>query len=339
MSLKQKFQAFKMKADNWLYDHMALKNGLNWTGIFLVSTLSALCFAFGFNVFMDISETDKIVSGGVSGIGQVVVLFFELCGWKIEDTHLAYSIIYFLINIPLILLAWFKIGKRFSIFTLINVAEVSLFIKLLTPSYIPLFSLMSDFVSNQGGLLARALFAGVTTGLSSALAYRVDISAGGIDVIAYYVGLKKHTLVGKYSVIVNSITLVCFTLLTCALAGWATSPVAESFSRAFYSVVYMFTGMLVVDNINVRNKKVKIEIITTRKDLGAVLIDSIPHGATILKGQGVYTGEDKYIITIVISYYEIKQVVDLVKKEDDKAFVQVVPLAQVYGRFYMKPVK
>ena len=337
----------KTQVNNWLYDHMAVKVGLDWIGILIVSTLSAAVFAFGFNTFMDIKVgvgdalvEDRIVSGGVSGIGQVLVLIFQLCGWNITDVHLAYSIIYFVVNVPLFLLAWFGIGKRFATFTLINVLEVSLFLKVLTVDTIPGIQLISDFVETSGGgLLARALFAGITTGLSSALAFRVDISAGGIDIIAYYVGLRKNTLVGKYSLIVNACTLFLFTLLSCVKLGWGASSVAEELARVFYSIVYMFVAMLVVDNINMRNKKVKVEIITTRKDLGSVLIDSIPHGATLVQGEGVYTGAAKYIITIVVSYYEVKTVVGLVQKEDKGAFVQVIPLTQVYGRFFMKPVK
>jgi uncharacterized membrane-anchored protein YitT (DUF2179 family) len=346
MNIIKQISSAKVKTKNWLYDHMWVKNGLDWFWIFLVSTVSALCFAFGFNVFLDpgisVSGTaiTKIVSGGVSGISQTLVLFFRLCGWDIQDEHLAYSIMYFVINIPLILLAWFGIGKRFSIFTLINVGEVSLFIKLLSAQYIPGMATIATFVVTQGGgLLARALFAGVMTGLSSALAYRVDISAGGIDVLAYYIALKKNTLVGKYSVILNSVTLACFTLLTCVLANWDSEKTADAFSLVFYTIIYMFVAMLVVDNINVRNKKVKVEIITNRKDLGSVLIDTIPHGATLVQGEGVFTGQAKYIITIVVSYYEVDEVVKLVRKEDEHAFVQVIPLRQVYGRFFMKPVK
>jgi uncharacterized membrane-anchored protein YitT (DUF2179 family) len=101
----------------------------------------------------------------------------------------------------------------------------------------------------------------------------------------------------------------------------------------------MLVGMILIDSINVRNKKMKIEVVTERKDLGNVLISSIPHGATIVQGQGVFTGQPRYIVTMVVSSYEVRDVVKIVQKEDPHAFIQVVSLAQVYGRFFMKPVK
>ena len=63
------------------------------------------------------------------------------------------------------------------------------------------------------------------------------------------------------------------------------------------------------------------------------------HGATMVTGIGVYTGKERYIFTMVVSSSEVNALLKLVKKEDPSAFVQVIDLAQVYGRFFVKPVK
>lgn len=337
-----------------MLDHPAVKTSLDYFWTLIVSTVSALCFAFGFNAFMDLGQNVmvngqyavKLVAGGVSGVSQVITLLFELCGWKDIDEHLAYSIMYFVINIPLVILAWLGIGKRFTVFTLINVIEVSVFIKLVTIANIPPLQEVAKFVSDNGALLARALFAGVCTGLSSALAFKVDISAGGIDILAYYIALKKNTLVGKYSVMLNSVTVIFFALLSAAygdpkngVAAWDSSYAADCFSRIFYSGLYMLVGMFVVDTINVRNKKMKVEAISSNKELGELLIARMPHGVTMTTGIGVYTGKERYVFTMVVSSYEVNDLVKVIRKEDPTSFVQVVQLSQVYGRFFMKPVK
>jgi uncharacterized membrane-anchored protein YitT (DUF2179 family) len=252
---------------------------------------------------------------------------------------MAYSVLYFVINIPLFFLAWKGIGKRFTIFTLINVLEVSLFIKLLTIDNMIWIQELATFVSNNGSLLARALFAGVCTGLSSALAFKEDFSTGGIDIVAYYIALRKNASVGKYSVMLNSVTVVMFALLTSAKASWALDASASAFGRVFYSVLYMLTCMIVVDSINVRNKRLKVEVVTTSKELGDVMIATIPHAATMVRGEGVYSGQEKYIFTMVVSSYEVNEILRVIEKEDPSAFVQVVPLSKVLGRFHTKPVK
>ena len=348
MSLKNRWKAKKTKFNNWLYDHIWVRRFGGWAGIFFVSSISAVLFALGFNMFIDIQTvnsigefvSDKIVSGGVSGFSQSVVLLFEVCGWHMKDPHLAISILYFTINAPLMVLAWFKVGKQFAIFTLINVIEVSLFIKIFSVASIPSLQHIIDIVTGSGGgLLARALFGGIFIGLSSALAYRVDISAGGFDVIAYWLSIHKGTSTGKYSFLINIINLVIFVLLSCAISSWDADESAVIVGRGFYSVVYLFTSMLVVDSINLRNKKVKIEIVSEIPELGSTLIDVIPHGATFIQGKGVFSGKDKYIFTMVVSHYEVQKVIRLVQKTDSHAFVQAVPLSHVYGNFFTRPVK
>lgn len=343
-NIKKKCEKNKNKVKDWMFDHLWVKRGINWTWIMIVSTISAFFFAFGFNTFIDIISTngvqDRIVSGGVSGVSQVIVLFCKVCGWTIEDTHLAYSILYFVLNVPLFVLAWFGIGKQFTIFTIFNVLEVSIFIKLLSVKNIPGLQMVVDFVNIKGGgMLGRALFAGICTGLASSLSFRVDISSGGIDVIAYYIALKKNTMAGKYSFIMNGITLICFTLLSMADGAWSGTVCGDTISRSMYSVIYLFTTTLVIDNINLRNKKVRVDIITNDEALGSALIETIPHGATQIDGKGVFLGQNKYIFTMVVSYYEVDDVIKLIKKLDERAFVQTIPLGQVYGNFYTKPVK
>jgi uncharacterized membrane-anchored protein YitT (DUF2179 family) len=217
------------------------------------------------------------------------------------------------------------------------------------PSKIAFIKSIADYVSNiandTGGLLARALFAGICTGLSSALAFKVDISAGGVDIIAYYIALRKNTLTGKYSMVLNTITVTLFAILTSVNAYLLHDPAtalnesANACAKIFYSILYVFVCMAIIDAINVRNKKLKIEVVTSRKDLADVLISTVPHGATILQGTGVYTGEPRYVIEMVVSSYEVNEVVKIVKKEDPSAFVEVTPLSMVVGRFHMPPVK
>ena len=94
-----------------------------------------------------------------------------------------------------------------------------------------------------------------------------------------------------------------------------------------------------VSNALFENKKLKIEVVTERLELGKDLISAVPHAATLIKGEGVYSGKERYIFTMVVSSYELKNVIHFIKKKDPMSFVEVTPLSQVYGRFYTKPVK
>lgn len=340
-SLKRRFEAFKAKANDWLYDHQVAKNGLDYLGGFLLSTLSALCFAFGFNCFIDLQGVSeavavgKFVSGGMSGISQNVVLFLELCGLKLSDEHMIISLLYFILNVPMIVLAFVGIGKRYAIFTLINVVETSLLIRLLAAGNVSVINDMAIYVNSNGGLLARVIFGGVTTGLSTALAFKGDFSTGGVDIISYYISLKKGTLVGKYNGIINGTTFILFTLFSCLRDG----QIADHCATILFSIVYLFVSILVIDSINVRNKKLKVEVVTDNQELGQWLISYIGHGATMFRGEGVYSGKEKFVFTIIVSSPQLNSIISAIKKEDPNAFVNVMTLLKVHGRFFDKPIR
>ena len=97
--------------------------------------------------------------------------------------------------------------------------------------------------------------------------------------------------------------------------------------------------MMIVDLINVRNKKVQIQIISSFKQMSSYLLANIPHGATIVQGKGAFSGEDREIIYMTVSSLEVKDVIRTIKQIDPNSFVSVTQLQQVYGRFFQKPVK
>jgi len=330
-----KIKKFKIKVKDYFFDHYKQKAVIDYTWLAIASCFSAFIYAFGFSTFITpISNTGfTVVTGGLSGISQTIVLIFEMCGIKL-GTNTLQSVIYFIINIPLIVFAFLKIGKRFSIFSLINVGLSSLFIFLLSNYWTPFMNPIAEIVQKND--VTRILLAAVCTGVSSGILFKANISAGGMDIVSYYFALKKSSNVGKYSIILNIGIIVTFALLKiCQFPdNWATSLVA-----LFYSILYLIGVAVVIDLINVRNKKVQLQIITTNKNLIDVLLSNFPHGATISTGKGAFTEEDKLIIYMVISSVETNKVVSLVKQVDVHAFVSALSLIQVYGNFFIKPVK
>ena len=117
------------------------------------------------------------------------------------------SIIFFLVNVPLFFLAWFKIGKRFTVTTFVNVLCVSIFIKILPNEMVTVFKIYDDTI-------ARALFAGLLTGISSSLAFMIGCSAGGVDVISLYMAERKSTSIGKYALSLNAMIVISYVLLS-----------------------------------------------------------------------------------------------------------------------------
>lgn len=344
------------RINDFLYDHSRLKSTVSWAYALFICTVSALIFTIGYKFFLvprDIISTVeggapvlRLVSGGASGLSQTIIVALELlpdsfADLVVKNEDLIYSILYFLVNVPIIILAWVGVGKRFTIITLINIVEISLFTNLLSIEWLEVNVIepIAHYVEINGGLLARAIFAGVCTGLSSALTFKVDASSGGIDVIAYYIALKKSTLVGKYSAYINAFILIVYSILAAINIGWADESAFDVVASALYSIVYLIVSMCVIDMINLRNKKMKVEVVTDNPGLVQVLMANIPHGATVIHGEGAFSGRQKTIIEMVISSYELSRTVKVIRETDPNTFVEVTELKQVYGHFYIKPIK
>ena len=69
------------------------------------------------------------------------------------------------------------------------------------------------------------------------------------------------------------------------------------------------------------------------------LITEFPHGATTVEGIGAFTGQQRSIIYMTVSSNETTRLVKFVQENDSHAFINVLVLRQVFGRFYIKPVK
>ncbi len=332
----------RKKLSSIAYDHLWLKYVLDY-GLSLLATLaSAAIFVFGMVVFLEpglvgASTPDlpapALVSGGSSGAAQVIKLIINIFA-KLDEKNerLLLSGLYIAINIPLLVLAFKGVGKRFAIFTLINVASVALFTNIFKGEF---FTNVALFVNKNGNMLTRALFAGMCTGLSSAIAYKIDTSAGGFDIVSFYISAKKGQLAGKYGMFINGTVVVSFAIVT----SISSKDFASAVGGMLFSFIYLLTVMLVIDAINVRNKKAQIQITTSNKDLAKLLIANIPHGATVVDAKGGFTENERIMIYMVVSTSEIKRSVQIIRELDPNSFVIVQTLHGVYGRFHMRPIK
>lgn len=336
----KKSERIKKKINNYLFDHRVLRFCLDNGIAFLHATVAAIIFAFGFCAFITPADSAglAIATGGVSGVSQTIALIMRLCGApeSITGNNTIQSIGYFVINIPILTFAFLKIGKRFAIISLINVGLSSLFIFLFSH---PEFGFTQAIAKNAlvaDHLLVRVLFGGLCVGLSSAIAYRGDVSCGGMDVFNYYFALRKSTSTGKYGILTNGIIIASYALILLFDKGHAWE---ESVISFFFSITYLFIANIIVDSINLRNKKIQIQIVTTSDYLAPVLIANFPHGATVVNGEGAYSHQSRKIIYMVVSSSQVKSVIALSRKVDHHAFITVTALVQVYGNFFIKPVE
>ena len=338
---KNKVARLRKQIDNFMFDHYIFKGVLDTLVGFFVAAISAVVFAFGFSCFTTPASPTgfTLATGGVSGISQIIALLVTFAN---NGDPSAASIVqpvgYFILNVPLLIFSYFKISKRFTIFTLINVGLTSLFIWLFSNFGLAASVAKFGFEENQpilNSVIVRVFFAGICTGLSSALAFIGGISCGGIDIISYYLGARKSTQVGRYNILINGVIVITYGLLK---SIDSKDHLLYGLYSIIFSILYLMECGLLIDAINLRNKKVEIQIITNKIHMPEIIIANFPHSATIVKGTGAYSGQEKTMLWIAVSSNEVKRVVQVAKKVDEHVFITVTPLKQVYGNFFIRPI-
>ena len=353
--MPSKFKEIQTSVKDYFIDHPQTRRWTKWVGIFFVEIISAFAFAYGFKAFTspnsncveqwyvtdksipfsDIQDPVRLISGGASGVSQALVRGIAIFNNVASYESMLVSIFYFTLNIPIFLLCFFKVSKQFAVFTFINVGLSSLFNLILPDAWI------YNVLNIYNDLLARALFAGICTGFSSGIAALVGTSTGGYDCIAIYISEKKSTSVGKYSLFFNSITVFAYVLFS--VIGHSVNPSyntqnpSKIISTALYTVVYFFVSSQVFDLLNTKNKKQELQIFTSNNQIPKILIHTFPHSCTVVDSYGAFSGNKNYVVYMVVSKSESKKAIKMIHNVDEHAFVSVIDINQVYGKFYIKP--
>ena len=115
-----------------------------------LSIVGAFLYAAGLNLFV---VPAGLYTGGFMGIAQLIrTLLVNGLHLPLQNFDIA-GIVYYLLNIPVFIIAFTKIGKRFFVKTIITVTAITLFL-----STIPTTPLLPDDV------LAASLIGGIEDG-------------------------------------------------------------------------------------------------------------------------------------------------------------------------------
>ncbi len=260
-----------------------------------VACVGCFLFALGFCVFI---IPQHFYSGSFTGIAQIIqTLLARYASWK--PTFDLTGIFLYIINIPLMILAWKKIGKSFFMKSLISITVQSLFLSLIP---VPVEPPVSD-------PLTCCVIGGLISGLGSGLVLRSGSSGGGTDILGMYCTKKYPDFsVGKVSLIISAAVFsVCLLLY--------------DLETVVYSAIYSTVFLNVLDHVHYQNIKTSAMVITKNQAVGDMILHSLERGVTVWEGEGGYTHQPTYIYLTVLSKYETGQLKRQIHQADPHAFV------------------
>ncbi|AIE59314.1 YitT family protein [Bacillus methanolicus] len=268
----------------------------------IVVLFGALLNAIGMNFFL---IPANVYASGFAGVAQLVS---KIVG-EYTPFSISTGILLFLLNIPVTILGWKKVGKSFTLFSFISVLSMSFFLEA-----VPVKQLSND-------ILLNAVFGGVIAAIGVGITLKWGASTGGLDIVAMVLSRKKDRPVGIYFFTLNAVIIITAGYLY----GW---------EKALYTLVTLYASTRVIDAIHTRHEKLTAMIITKKPDeLKKAIHKKLVRGITRVPAKGAYTNEKKEMMIIVITRYELFDLERIINEVDPKAFTNIVQTTEILGLF------
>lgn len=271
--------------------------------------LGALIVATSINLFI---VPHNLYTGGLLGFCQLIrTVVTQNLGL---DVGFDFSgILYLLLNIPLLILAWKNLGRAFVIRTVTCTVCCSLFLTLIP---VPSTPIIED-------LLTSCLLGGIVCGFAGGLVLTCGCSSGGFDILGLYLSKKgKGFTVGKFSISCNAVLYTLCLVLFDA-------------KTAIYSTIYTVFNSLFLDRFHQQGITVQVLIFTKEKhpELPKFIMEELERGVTCWEGHGGYTGQPLEVLCVCLNKYEIETLRRAVQRIDPHAFFIVQEGVRVGGNF------
>ena len=263
-------------------------------------TVACALYALGFNWFF---VPNHFTVGGFTGVAQIINHFLPM---------LPVGTIALVLNIPLFILGWQKIGRDLLISSLYATAVSSLMIDVLAS--IHTFSPMDPILA--------CIYGGIVTGIGCGLLLHESATTGGTEMAARLLKLKFQGL---------SIGSLCLGLDVAVTIGYALC--FRDMTRAMYGVVALYISSIVMDGVlyGLDNAKVAYIISDRYQAICDAIIHDIDRGVTILQGVGAYSGTEKKVLLVAFKQKQIVALKRAVKEIDPVAFLIVCEAHEVLG--------
>ncbi|MDO7906015.1 YitT family protein [Paenibacillus sp. JX-17] len=262
----------------------------------LVIVIGAAFIACGFNLFL---IPHHQLSGGVSGLSMLIGYF----------TSFDISVMYFVLNIPILAAGWFILGKRFISFSMLSVVATTWLI-----AVVPVKAVATD-------AFLAAVVGGVLVGIGAGISFRVGGSSGGFDIVGSIVTRYRDFPVGMVLVGLNGLVILA--------AGYLNN----DWNIALASMVSIYITGKVVDLIHISHTKVTLFIITSHTEELLASLLALPRGVTKIKSEGAFSHTEKDMLMTVTTRYELAELKRIIKQTDPGAFVNIVETVGVMGSF------
>jgi uncharacterized membrane-anchored protein YitT (DUF2179 family) len=247
---------------------------------------------------------NQVITGGTAGLALLLHYI----------TPLTIGSLIALINLPLLIVGNKYLGKMFAIRTIITIFLISIFI-----------DFFSQVVNLKPFILdttLSAIFGGIFVGVGLALVIKGNSSAGGSTILARIISSKTEIKPGQVILIIDSIIVL------------SSLFIIEDTAKVLWSIISIYITTKVIDVILTGSLNKKVVYLVTQKteELKQLITQELGPEGTILKGDGLFEGQEKRMILIVVEVTKLQRLRQMVKETDPDGFLIITEASEMLGR-------
>ena len=274
---------------------------------FMLNIIGILIFCIGINLFI---EPNHLYTGGILGLSQILN---RLANNLLDKEIYLTGLIYFLINVPLLLIAFKRISRSFCARTIFDVIIQTIILDLIP---IPSKPIVND-------LLTNVLLGGTIAGFGYAHILSSTGSTGGTDIIGIILTSKhKGFSIGRFAIGFNTIL-------------YGISGFLYGLETMVYSIMYNIIENISIDKLHDQNIATSATIFTKQKptELLDFIKKDLDRGATSWEGIGEYDHSKTYITYVTLSRYELHKLEKWLEVKKQDVFLVKNDNVEVDGNF------
>lgn len=298
-----------------------------WLSILLGCTILASGFVFFINPY-------NIVPGGVYGASIVLHNLFP----SIQVGTFGY-----MFDIPLLILSVVLLGAKLGTRTIAAALTTPLIMNVISKLVYPTqealekldpAQLLGGTLNMSDHLMLTSVIGAAVIGVGTGIVVRNQATTGGTDIVGMLLQKYAHIRFSNAILLADG-TVVCFGLLVIGFGIGSANDVSQpSWHLSLYSLIAIFvTSRVIAFMINGAKNDKLIFVISDRhlEDLRQYILRDLDRTGTYIKSSGVYTGEDKEMLFLVINYKEVTGLKLKIKEVDPTAFVVVTDAYDTFG--------
>lgn len=257
----------------------------------------------------------KLVVGSITGLSIVISGIFEKMGIIVKV-----SVVVFIINAILLVMAYILIGKEFGLKTAIAALVLAPLIDM-WEAICPYEKILEPgSTSVMGDIWFDLICFILILSASQAILFRINASTGGLDILAKIVNKYLHFDIGT-SVTIAGIVICC--------TAFAINP----FRLVVIGLIGTWMNGMIVDYFMMSlNKRKRVCIISAEHErIRDYIINTIVRGCSLYEVTGGYSGQKTMEIQSLLTKDEFCNLMAWIRENDIKAFITAGNVSEVYG--------